>query len=91
MAYGESNDHMTDNIRRPENVKIVSQIYLYANILKRQEIQDQFQWTTSRNSEVLSSLFLTSKTRVDINHDSQHDSILSENATGDEVKSSQVK
>jgi len=40
MGYGESNDHMTDNIRRPENVKIVSQIYLDANILKRQEIED---------------------------------------------------
>jgi len=40
---------MTDNIRRPKNVKILSQIYLDANILKRQEIEDQLQWTTSRN------------------------------------------
>jgi len=40
---------MTDNIRQPQNVKIVSQIYLDASILKRQEIEDQLQWTTIRN------------------------------------------
>jgi len=40
---------MTDNIRWPQNVKIVTQIYLDANILKRQEKEDRFQWTTSRN------------------------------------------
>jgi len=44
-----------------------------------------------KNSEVLSSLFLTSRTRVDIKHDSQHSmAVLSENATGDEHKKSKI-
>jgi len=66
MGYGESNDHMTDNIRRPENVKIVSQIYLDANILKRQEIQDQFQCTTIRNWFMSNRFVTQSRTSHDL-------------------------
>jgi len=62
MGYGVSNDHMTDKIRRPENVKIVSQIYLDANILKRQEIEDQFRWTTIRNWPMSNRLVTQSMT-----------------------------
>ena len=38
---------MTDDIRQPQNVKIGSQIYLDANILKRQEIEDQLAYGES--------------------------------------------
>jgi len=57
---------MTDNIRRPENVKIVSQIYLDANILKRQEIEDQFQWTTIKNWPMSNRLVTQSMTSHDL-------------------------
>jgi len=66
MGYGESNDHMTNNIRRPENVKIVSQIYLDAHILKRQEIEDQFQWTTIRKWPMSNRLVTQSMTSHDL-------------------------
>ena len=66
MWYGVSNDHMTDNIRRPEIVKIVSQIYLDANILKRQEIEDQFQLTTIRNWPMSNRLVTQSMTSHDL-------------------------
>jgi len=57
---------MTDNIRRPKNVKIVSQIYLDANILKRQEIEDQLQWTTSKNWSMANRLVTQSMTSHDL-------------------------
>jgi len=57
---------MTDNIRRPQNVKIVRQIYLDANILKRQEIEDQLQWTTSRNWPMANRLVTQSMTSHDL-------------------------
>ena len=57
---------MTDNIRQPQNVKIVSQIYLYANILKRQEIEDQLQWTTSMNWPMANRLVTQSMTSRDL-------------------------
>jgi len=57
--------HMTHNIWRPENVKIVNQIYLDANILKRQEIEDQFQWTTSRNWPMANRMVTQSMTSHD--------------------------
>ena len=58
--------HMTDYIRPPQNVKIVSQIYLDANILKRQEIEYQFQWITSRNWPMASRLVKQSMTSHDL-------------------------
>jgi len=32
MGYGESNDHVTDIVTLPRKVKIVTQLYLDANI-----------------------------------------------------------
>ena len=58
--------HMTDNIGWPQYVKIVSQIYLYANILKRQEIEDQFQWTSSSNWPMTNRLVTKSMTSHDL-------------------------
>jgi len=58
--------HMSDNIGWPQNVKIVSQIYLSANILKRQEIKDQFQWTSSRNWLMANRLVTQSMTSHDL-------------------------
>ena len=57
---------MTDIIRQPQNVKIVSQIYLDANILKRQEIEDQLQWTTSRNWPMVNRLVTQSMSSSDL-------------------------
>jgi len=57
---------MTDNIRQPQNVKIVCQIYLDANILKRQEIEDQLQWTTSRNWPMANRLVTQSMSSRDL-------------------------
>jgi len=44
----------------------VSQIYLYAHILKRQEIEDQFQWTSSRNWPMANRLVTQSMTSHDL-------------------------
>ena len=53
MGYGESNGYVTDILTWPRKAKIVTQLYLDANILKRQETKDRFQWTTTRNWPVL--------------------------------------
>ena len=47
-------------------MKILSQVYLYANILKRQEIEDQFQWTSSRNWPMANRLVTKSMSSHDL-------------------------
>ena len=57
---------MTNIIRWPQNVKIVIQMYLDANILKRQQINDRFKWTTTRNWPMANRLVTESMTSHDL-------------------------
>ena len=53
MAPGASNGHVTGDVTRPWNVKVVTQIYLDAYISKEQlKTETRFQWDTNRSSTV---------------------------------------
>jgi len=56
MAFGVSNGHVTGNVTWPWKIKVVSQIYLDANISKTVKIETRFQWHINRKKHMADRL-----------------------------------